>query len=132
MQLIVFPDPVAEVMGYLAEHSPGLEVGQSLAQAPRPDSHEGLYVQVVDGGGGPWEHVFDDARITVEVSHPDSVEASNVARRCDALLRAYAAPKGRWLSTVSHPRCLPDPDLRLPAYVLTHTLRFRGEEVTTP
>lgn len=128
----MFPDPVAEILTYFAESVPGLELGESLAQDPRPDDHDGLYIQVVDAGGGPWEHVFDDVRITVEVSAADSVEASNTARHCDALLRAYATPKGRWLATISRPHYTPDPDQRIPAYQLTHTLRFRGEEVTTP
>lgn len=132
MQLILFPDPVAEILAYHGQHFPDLELGVSLAQAPRPDDHDGLYIQVLDAGGGPWEQVFDDVRITVEVSHPDSVEASNAARLSDALLRAYATPKGRWLATVSRPHYTPDPDLRIPAYQLTHTLRFRGEEVTAP
>lgn len=132
MDLILFPDPVAEILSYFGEHISVLELGESLAQDPRPDDHDGLYIQVVDAGGGPWELVFDDVRITVEVSAPDSVEASNTARLCDALLRAYATNRGRWLATISRPHYTPDPDLRIPAYQLTHTLRFRGEEVTAP
>lgn len=124
----MFPDPVAEIITYLAPHFSDAE----FAQDPRPDDHDGLYIQVLDAGGGPWEQVFDDARITVEASEADSMKASDAARLCDALLRAYATSKGRWLATISRPRYTPDPDMRVPAYQLTHTLRFRGEEVTAP
>lgn len=122
----MFPDPVVEVITYLSGHF------TEISQEPRPDNHRGLYVQVIDVGGGPWEQVFDDARITVETSDADSVVASDAARLCDALLRAYQSSKGRWLATVARPRYSPDPDMRVPAYELTHTLRFRGEEVTVP
>ena len=126
--MVMFPDPVVEVITYLTDHYPGT----NLSQDPRPHDHDGLYVQVVDTGGGPFEQVMDDARITVETSHEDSVIAADAARLADALLRAYRSPIGRWLSTVARPRYSPDPDVRVPAYELTHTLRFRGEEVTVP
>lgn len=127
MRTVMFPDPVAEVITYLAQH-----IDAEFSQAPRPDDHRGLYVQIVDGGGTHYERVMDDARVIVEVSHEDSVVASEQARRCDALLRAYATPVGRWLNTINRPHYEPDPDMRVPVYQLTHTLRFRGVEVDVP
>lgn len=127
MRTVMFPDPVREVITYLARH-----IDADFSQEPRPDDHRGLYVQVVDGGGTHYEKVMDDARVIVEVSHEDSVVASEQARVCDALLRAYATSVGRWLATVSRPHYEPDPDMRVPVYQLTHTLRFRGVEVDVP
>lgn len=128
MQTVMFPDPVSEVITYLAQHIDG-----DFSQEPRPDDMKrGLYVQVVDGGGVHFEKVMDDARVILEVSHEDSTVASEYARRCDALLRVYATPMGRWLNTISRPHYEPDPDLRVPVYQLTHTLRFRGVEVDVP
>lgn len=128
VDLIVFPDPITELITYLSQYFPD----DDIAQDPRPDSYVGLYIQVLDAGGGPWEQVFDDVRVTVEVSEGDSVKASDAARLCDALLRAFHTSRGRWLATLSRPRYTPDPDMRVPAYQLTHTLRFRGDEVTAP
>lgn len=128
MELVEFPDPVVAVLDHLDGHLPA---GTSLSLEPRPDDHRGLWVQVVDVGGAIWEQVFDDARVLVEVSCEDSIRASTVARRCDALLRAFHTSEGRWLAQVHRPHYLPDPDIRVPAYQLTHTLRFRGVEVDT-
>lgn len=127
MQTVMFPDPVSETITHLTQYVDG-----DLSQEPRPHDHRGLYVQVVDGGGTHYEKVMDDARVIVEVSHEDSVVASDQARFCDALLRAYDTPVGRWLNTISRPHYEPDPDMRVPVYQLTHTLRFRGVEVDVP
>lgn len=131
MDLVEFPDPAAEILAYLAPRIPGLPDG-AWSQDPRPDAHQGLWLQVADAGGDLFEQVFDDARLTVELSEPDAEIASAAARRADALLRAYATPKGRWLALISRPHYAPDSDLRIPAYQLTHTIRFRGVEVTVP
>lgn len=127
MRTVMFPDPVAEIITYLSQH-----IDADFSQEPRPNDHRGLYVQVVDGGGIHYEKVMDDARVIVEVSHEDSVTASDQARLCDALLRVYATPVGRWLNTITRPHYEPDPDMRVPVYQLTHTLRFRGVEVDVP
>lgn len=127
MKTVMFPDPVSEVITYLAQY-----IDADFSQEPRPHNHHGLYVRVVDGGGAHYEKVMDDARVIVEVSHEDSAAASERARLCDALMRVYATPVGRWLNTISRPHYEPDPDRRVPVYQLTHTLRFRGVEVDVP
>ncbi|WP_058234119.1 hypothetical protein [Devriesea agamarum] len=125
--MIIFPDPVAIVISYLSQH-----LDAQYSQDPRPDDFRGLYISVVDSGGTLYEQVFDDVRITVECSHEDADAASLAARTVDALLREWGAQEGRWLNVMSRPRYTPDPDLRIPIFQLTHTLRFRGQEVPTP
>lgn len=126
-EALLFPDPLALTISAIVTDSEFADA--ALSVDPRPDDHQGLYIHVRDAGGpGDWQHVFEDARVNVEVSHPDSVEASRVIRRIDQIIRSLHTSEGLWLDTVTRPYYSPDPDMRIPAYEMTHTIRCRGIE----
>lgn len=125
---LIFPDPLALVISAISSDPEFLDAVISVD--PRPDDFKGLYVHVRDAGGpGDWQHAFEDTRVSVEVSHPDSVEASRTIRRIDQIVRSFHTGEGLWLDTVTRPYYSPDPDMRVPAYMMTHTIRVRGIEV---
>lgn len=127
---LFFPDPLALVISAIGSNPEFLDAAISVD--PRPDDFKGLYVCVRDAGGpGDWQHVFEDVRVSIEVSHPDSVEASRAVRRIDQIVRSIHTSEGLWLDTVTRPYYSPDPDMRIPAYLVTHTIRVRGVEVAT-
>lgn len=129
-EALLFPDPLELAISAIVSDSEFTDAAISVD--PRPDDFEGLYVHVRDAGGpGEWQHTFEDARVSVEVSHPDSVEASRVIRRIDQIIRSFHTGEGLWLDTVTRPYYSPDPDMRVPAYMMTHTIRVRGTEVVT-
>ena len=87
------------------------------------------------GGAGERDVVLDDVRLTVEVSHPDSVEASLWCRNIHGLLRAWqgAEPGVYWGRTNQRPTYTPDDETRTPAYTTTVELSFRAtEQVVAP
>lgn len=127
-EALLFPDPLELIISEIASDSEFADAAISVD--PRPDEFRGLYVCVRDAGGlGDWQHVFEDARVSIEVSHPDSVEALRVIRRIDQIIRSFHTGEGLWLDTVTRPYYSPDPDMRVPAYMMTHTIRVRGIEV---
>ena len=127
-EALIFPDPLELIISEIVSDSEFADVVISVD--PRPDDFKGLYVHVRDAGGpGDWQHAFEDTRVSVEVSHPDSVEASRVIRRIDQIIRSFHTGEGLWLDTVTRPYYSPDPDMRVPAYMMTHTIRVRGIEV---
>ena len=122
-EALLFPDPLELAISAIVSD---LEFTDAVISVdPRPDDFKGLYVHVRDAGGpGEWQHTF-------EVSHPDSVEASRAIRRIDQIIRSFHTGEGLWLDTVTRPYYSPDPDMRVPAYMMTHTIRVRGIEVVT-
>lgn len=126
-EIILFQDPTLRASSYLGTFIP-VEAGPFL-DVPANWSWGGLLVTVVDtGGGGERDVVLDDVMLTVAVSHPDSLRASEVARRLHGLLRQWPyEEKGvRFLRTIQRPTFQPDEETRTPGYSMTVELSFRA------
>lgn len=125
MEITVPQDPVVRALSYLTPYLdavPQPEVPANWEWGP-------LLVVVTDtGGAGERDVVLDDARLTVEVSHQDSVIASETCRRIHGLLRAWQGqePGVYWLRTLQRPTYTPDEQTRTPAYTTTVELSFRA------
>lgn len=130
-EIIIFPDPVSKAIRYLR---PYLPLGGHLSMVvPKDWKWDELLVTVTDtGGGGPRAVVLDDVWLTVDVSHPDSVKASETARKIFGLLRAWPGrEKGVYYgSTIARPTLTPDEQTRTPAYSMTVSMTFRGNTTT--
>lgn len=130
MDVLMFQDPTQRAMAYLGAWLPA-EAGPFL-DVPPEWAWDQLLVTVVDTGGrGERDVVLDDARLTVEVSHPDAVRASEVARKLHAIIRQWPfEEKGViFLRTVQRPTFQPDSETRTPGYSFTVELSFRASTV---
>jgi hypothetical protein len=129
-KVIVPADPVARAVSYLSQFVP-FEAGP-FPDVPAKWKWDSLLVVVVDtGGAGSRGVVLDDCRLTVEVSHPDSVEASRVCREIHGLLRAWGEIETgvQFLRTIQRPTYDADDETRTPAYTTTVELTFRANEI---
>lgn len=129
-KVIVPADPVARAVSYLSPFVP-VDSGPFM-DVPATWKWDGLLVVVVDtGGAGSRDVVLDDVRLTVEVSHPDSVTASEKCREIHGLLRAWGSmePGVQFLGTIQRPTYTPDDETRTPAYTTTVELTFRATEI---
>lgn len=128
MQVFRFPDPYQAARDYL-KATTGHEVGYTLpgdyTEASDP------FLRITDtGGAGVRDVVIEDVRLTVDVWAPARGQASEIARTVYAVLQRwpYQDPGVYWRGTVSRPQYYPD-ETRIPRYVLTVSLAFRGEPV---
>lgn len=127
MDVLLFQDPTQRAMAYLGAWVPA-ESGPFLGVPPNWGWDQ-LLVTVVDTGGrGERDVVLDDARLTVEVSHPDAVRASEVARNLHAIIRQWPfEEKGViFLRTLQRPTFQADAETRTPGYSFTVELSFRA------
>lgn len=124
-EVIRFPDPFEACRDFLKEAT-----GHPTGFA-RPDDYtarSGPFIRIEDtGGAGVYGIAFEDVRLTVEVYAGSRGQASDIARTVYALLRQWERLDARvkWRGTVSRPQFYPD-DTRIPRYVLTVNLAFRG------
>lgn len=128
MQVILFPDPLEAAIGYLRRF------GYKPTIMARTTQATGLHVKLTDPGGATVSgYTLEDHHLILDVSHPDSTEASKHARRIASLLRAwplqepvvYADPRDACDAPVWNP--LDEP--RVPAYTLTAHFSLGGEAV---
>lgn len=126
--VIIFPDPVERAIAWLSKYfDPETWISQDVP-ADRADE---MIVITDTGGAGVYDVVFDETRLTVDVWAVDSVRASELARKVYALLRAWPGQerdvymRRGW----SRPRYFPDDETRIPRYVFTAQLSFRGAPV---
>jgi hypothetical protein len=135
VEIIRLQDPVARAVEYLGFFVPH-ESGPFL-DVP-PDWEWGkLLVTVADvGGEGERDVVLDDARLMVEVSHEDSLEASHWCRNIHGLLKHWRANDPTrtvsFLKTVQRPTYTPDDESRTPAYSTIVDLSFRADRHDVP
>lgn len=123
-ELLVTPDPVVRARSYLQRYVATVEGG-----VPADWKWAAPLVVLLDGGGGgEYDRVLSEARLTVEASAPTRGEASALARRVLALLRAWQdAERGvYWGGEVSRPAYFPDDETGTPLYVFTVSLVFRA------
>ncbi|MFJ2618164.1 hypothetical protein [Glutamicibacter sp. NPDC087344] len=88
-----------------------------------------MLVTVTDTGGlGEKDVVLDQARITVDVYHEDSEQASDVARKLHGLIRAWhTQEKGvRFISTLTRPTYRPEDASGTPGFFFTVELLFKA------
>jgi hypothetical protein len=128
LQTIVFPDVEALLVTYL---NGILDVPVfTRIPNPRPPS----FVRVLRTGGPKQGLVTDEAQITVEAWHNDSVQASNLAQQARAHLNVLA---GQMLSShqihrvreMSGPGNLPDPTSGQARYTWTLLVDIRGHAI---
>lgn len=128
--IILGEDPVARAITYLKQYlAPGDATAGPHITVPDGWAWDKLLIVVADTGGpGERDVVLDDAFLTVEVSAPDSVRASEVARRVHGLLKQwpYAQPGVHFRRTIQRPTFQPDDETRTPAYSMTVELTFRS------
>ena len=130
VEIIRLQDPVARAVEYLGLFVPH-ESGPFL-DVPDDWTWNKLLVTVVDvGGDGERDVVLDDARLIVEVSHPDSIKASEWCRNIHGLLRHWRSNDPTrtvtFLRTVQRPTWSPDDATRTPAYSTIVDLSFRAD-----
>jgi hypothetical protein len=128
VEIIRFPDPVARAISFLSSQLPA---SIWLSQDVPAERAEEMVIVTDTGGAGVYDHAFDEARLTVDVWAADSPRASELARTVFGLLHAWPGLEAGvyrrrgW----SRPAYLPDPPTRIPRYVMTVQLSFRGAAV---
>lgn len=135
VEILRLQDPVARAVEYLGSFIP--HNSGPFLDVPTGWKWDQLLVTVVDvGGGGERDVVLDDARLMVEVSHPDSLEASDWCRTLHGLLRQWPANDPArtvtFLKTVQRPTYSPDDETRTPAYSTIVDLSFRADRHDVP
>lgn len=136
-QIIRLQDPVARVIEYLGSFVP--ETAGPFLQVPANWVWDDLLVTITDVGGDGERHVvLDDARLMVEVWHPDSMVASGWCRDLHGLIRAWrdhdATKTVTFLRTVQRPTFMPDEATRTPGFFTIVDLSFRADrrEIQNP
>lgn len=127
MVVFEFGDPVTRAMKYLS----GFNLGRVAREEPDYDDYDqdALLILVRDGGGsGEYAYQLQDVRLTLEVRSGSQREAAQVANRVDALVRDWTYREGGvyYRGAFSRPLYQPEPERRIPAYVWTVNLSFRG------
>lgn len=125
-----FNDPVAAAIEYLTPYVRRVEGGEPDGKDYAPDE---LIVIVQDGGGGgEYSHQLSDTRLTFEVRAGDRGLAADTASLVDALIRdwPYRAGGVYYRGALSRPTFSPEPERRIPAYLWTVNLAFRGHPLT--
>lgn len=125
-----FDDPVVAAVRYLRPYVPRVEGGEPDGKDYDPNE---LIVIVQDGGGvGEYAYQLSDTRLTFEVRSGNRSEASETASLVEALIRdwPYRAGGVYYRGALSRPTFSPEADRRIPAYVWTVNLSFRGHPLS--
>lgn len=125
-RIIRFPDPFEAARDYLRQ---GAQAPAGFALPDDYTARSGPFLKIHDTGGpGAYGIAFEEVRLTVEVWASSRGQASELARTVYGLLRQWPQvdARVRWRSTVGRPQFYPD-ETRIPRYVLTVALGFRGE-----
>ena len=129
-QFLRLQDPVARANEYLGFFVP--KTAGPFLEIPSGWDWKSLLVTVTDvGGDGERDVVLDDARLMVEVWHPDSVTASEWCRDLHGLLRSWrdndTTKTVTFLRTIQRPTFKPDDATRTPGYFTIVDLSFRAD-----
>lgn len=141
MEIIKPVDPIKKTLDYIKKFYPETEEGtgkdavRAAIEPPSDWDWAGLLFTVADvGGAGFHDYVLDNVFLSIMVSHPDSIRASDIARTLHGLLIAWSYSKDRvyWRGSLQRPMYTPDDVTEVPAYTMTVSLDFRAttEEVT--
>ncbi|WP_206064431.1 hypothetical protein [Rothia koreensis] len=125
-----FDDPVVAAVRYLRPYVRRVEGGEPDGKDYDPDE---LIVIVQDGGGaGEYAYQLSDTRLTFEVRSGDRGLAADTATLVDALIRDWPYRSGGvyYRGALSRPTFSPEADRRIPAYVWTVNLSFRGHSLS--
>lgn len=128
LETIVFPDIEALLVAHLHD---ALDVPVSTQiPNPRPSS----FVRVLRTGGPRQGLVTDEAQVTVEAWHDDSVQASDLAQQTRARLNVLAGQQldGHQIHRVremSGPGNLPDPTSGQARYTWSLLVDVRGHAI---
>lgn len=125
-----FDDPVVAAVRYLKPYVRRVEGGEPDGKDYDPEE---LIVIVQDGGGaGEYAYQLSDTRLTFEVRSGDRGLAADTATLVDALIRdwPYRAGGVYYRGALSRPTFSPEADRRIPAYVWTVNLSFRGHSLS--
>lgn len=124
----VFGDPVLYAIEFLKHHG-----FNALAEEPDfTDYDTAETVVLVQDGGGSGVRVEEISRslLTFEVRAKSRGEASEVASRVEALVRSVweqEVPGIYYKGALGRPAWSPEIDRRIPAYIWTVEIWFRGE-----
>lgn len=128
-EIIRFRDPALDVIHYLRRWCSNTYI--TVPEGWDWSTTDPLVIVTDTGGTGERSYVLDDAMLTIEVSSPDALTASETARTVHGLLRAWPSVQSGvyWRGTVMRPTYMPREDPRVPAYTMTLVLTFRAEVV---
>ena len=124
--LIIPPDPILRARAYLAAQG----VGNVQGGVPAGWAWDEPLVVLRDAGGsGEYSRVLFESRLSVEASAPTRPEASSLARRVLALLRAWEDREGGvyWRGQLGNPAYFPDDETGTPLYTFAIQVAIRGE-----
>lgn len=134
IDVTLFPDVTAEAMAFINENIIDVLV---VMTADEDWDWQSTLVTVSDTGGrGEWSTVwgavYSDAQITINVSDPDAVKASEVARSIHAMFMVWDVihPKVSKVESVTKPIYYPNPQPLTPNYQMTFLVRVEGEQTT--
>jgi hypothetical protein len=132
-EVFQFDDPVSAAVRYLDSFG----LGEVEREEPDGFDYEsgGVLILVRDGGGsGEYAHQLSDVRLTFDVRSgvERQREAAEAASLVDALVRdwPYRAGGVYYRGALSRPMYSPEADRRIPAYVWTVNLSFRGHPLS--
>lgn len=130
-ETIEFPDPVALILGYLAEQLPTTPTG-TLVPSPRP----ARFIVARRAGGERTSIVTDAAVVAIEAWGADPADAADLAETCRAHVHAMAGTVRDGTSIyrvddVGAPGDLPDPLSDQPRYTFSILMTVRGEPLVS-
>jgi len=126
-EIVVFPDAVAAVIGYLsAELTARSNAAPVYSRVPT--TRPATFVRVIRTGGPRRNLVVDDAQITVEAWATTDQAAHDLAQLCRGILLAAPGDAAlvRDVQELGGPALQPDPDSETPRYVFSHVVSLRG------
>ena len=130
-EVFQFDDPVSRAVRYLN----GFGLWDVEREEPDGYTYDGVLVLIHDGGGaGEYSRQLSDTRLTFDVrAGPERQrDAAEAASLVDALVRDWSYREGGvyYRGALSRPTFSPEADRRLPAYVWTVNLAFRGRPLS--
>lgn len=127
--VVVFPDPVAMARAWLLQHYKTTKITQSTP--PGWDWNSNTLIRIIPGGSSsPRNVVRVDCDLIFEITDPDAMVASRVAREVMALMKAWPDTNHSvyWGFVVTGVRFDPDPNVKTPLYTFTVRMGFRGQQ----
>lgn len=133
VEVIVFPDPVTLVTGYLSTALPAYGYSSIHVGARVPNPRPVRFVRV-DRVGGPRSSLVTDAPTLVIEAWAGSVPAAHaLLATCRGLINALPGTHGdvvvSRVTEFSGPATLPDPDSDQPRATYTVQIQTRGEAI---
>ena len=131
VEVIVFPDAVALLRGYLLGIA-GVTALASAVTGEVPADRPAAFVQLTRTGGSARELVVDEAAVTVDCWAATQVAAMALAQLVRAHVNALegttiAGVAVYGVNEVGGPADLPDPDTQAPRVRQTFTVGLRGQ-----